>query len=369
MSAGTEYVPPGQRQYVQLFVGNSIGDGTGGVTPYPTRFSTHPTQAYNTVVNACAGGQSLATLNTNFATIVGPYAPALTGKPLNVFLYAPGGVDLDNGEAAATVLARIQTFKDAVTALSVTGLPAKLFLSTVPPGAAFAGAPDVQRLALNVLIEASTTAWDYLVMLARLTPTITDTTIYQGDQQHYTNGGQEVALGGTMTAVTGQTFQGFAPTQYFANIMVADAGGGFIGGAYRTTSGIIGCQFGAELFSQTPTGGWRWFSSTLTADIFKLTDAGAVSWLGSMTAGTGGTAIAKILHGTATLSSGTVTVSNANTSTNSRIFVNRFTDGGTVGSSYSVTRVNATSFTITSKEANATQTLDTSVVSWVMVNP
>ena len=103
--------------------------------------------------------------------------------------------------------------------------------------------------------------------------------------------------------------------------------------------------------------------------------SGGVSIPNVVTLGSGGTAVTKMKHGTAVLSAGTVTVSDTDTvetgaaSTSSRILINRMTDGGTVGDSYSITRTNGTSFTITSKTAGATQTLDTSTVSWLMINP
>jgi len=100
------------------------------------------------------------------------------------------------------------------------------------------------------------------------------------------------------------------------------------------------------------------------------TDPGAnnLAVQGSATIG-GGTAVAKLKHGTATLSSGTVTVSDTDIVAGSRIFVNRQTDGGTIGDSYSITRSAGTSFTITSKTANATAALDTSTVSYLIINP
>lgn len=82
-----------------------------------------------------------------------------------------------------------------------------------------------------------------------------------------------------------------------------------------------------------------------------------------------GTVITKLRHGTATLVSGTVTVSDANTTASTRIFVNRFTDGGTLGDSYSVTRSAGASFTITSKTANATVAGDTSTVAYLAIEP
>jgi len=85
--------------------------------------------------------------------------------------------------------------------------------------------------------------------------------------------------------------------------------------------------------------------------------------------GSSGTPSASIKHGTATLVAGTVTVSDSDTLSTSRIFVNRQTDDGTVGDSYSITRSAGVSFTITSKTANMTATLDTSTVSYLLINP
>lgn len=74
--------------------------------------------------------------------------------------------------------------------------------------------------------------------------------------------------------------------------------------------------------------------------------------------------------GTATLSSGAVTVANTSVTTNTRIFVQRQTDGGTVGASYSISRLAGTSFTISAKDGSgADQTADSSTVAWLLVEP
>lgn len=73
--------------------------------------------------------------------------------------------------------------------------------------------------------------------------------------------------------------------------------------------------------------------------------------------------------GTGVLSAGTITINDALVTANSIININRSTDGGTIGSSYSVTRTAGTSFTVTSKEANVTQTLDTSTISYLITEP
>lgn len=91
---------------------------------------------------------------------------------------------------------------------------------------------------------------------------------------------------------------------------------------------------------------------------------------GPVALGSSGTKHTKIKSGVATLVAGTVTVSDSDVletgtaATSSRIFVTRMTDGGTLGTGYSITRVNATSFTITS-----TAGAETSTLSWMMINP
>ena len=89
---------------------------------------------------------------------------------------------------------------------------------------------------------------------------------------------------------------------------------------------------------------------------------------GGVAIGSTGTTHSRIKSGVAVLVAGSVTVSDTDViesgtaSANSRIFVTRMIDGGTVGT-YSITRINGTSFTITGLGT------DTSTVSWWMVNP
>jgi hypothetical protein len=105
-------------------------------------------------------------------------------------------------------------------------------------------------------------------------------------------------------------------------------------------------------------------STTLNSSVTRLTANAA-----GVAIGANGTASATIKHGIATLTAGTVTVSDSDVLSTSRIFINRQTDGGTIGDSYSVTRSAGVSFTITSKTANLTVTGDTSTVSYLIINP
>lgn len=86
--------------------------------------------------------------------------------------------------------------------------------------------------------------------------------------------------------------------------------------------------------------------------------------VGLRVGGSATTIISKINFGVATLVAGTVTVANTDITVNSRIFVTRHTDGGALGTSYSITRVAATSFTITSTSAT-----ETSIISWLQFEP
>lgn len=75
-------------------------------------------------------------------------------------------------------------------------------------------------------------------------------------------------------------------------------------------------------------------------------------------------------QGVATLVAGAVTVPNTAVKATTRIFLQRQTDGGTVGASYSITRVADTSFTIQAKDAaGANNTTDTSIIGYEMFDP
>lgn len=83
-------------------------------------------------------------------------------------------------------------------------------------------------------------------------------------------------------------------------------------------------------------------------------------------------AVSGAFKGTATLVSGTVTVSTAAALTTSTILVSLNTPGGTLGADYKVATasiVNGTSFVIAAiNSAGATVTTDTSTINWVIIN-
>lgn len=80
--------------------------------------------------------------------------------------------------------------------------------------------------------------------------------------------------------------------------------------------------------------------------------------------GANGVSTSRIRHGRATLVAGTVTVTDANVTANSRIFLAHAVDGGTVGWLRVSARIAGTSFTITSSSG-----ADTSQVDWLMIEP
>ncbi len=134
------------------------------------------------------------------------------------------------------------------------------------------------------------------------------------------------------------------------------------GGDLTLKSGdSTGSGTSAIIFSTPITGGGTGTTARTAAERVRVSGAG-------LTVGSG-TAIAKIKHGTATLSSGVATVSDSDVVAGSRIFVNRQSDGGTIGDSFSIVITAATNFTIESKTANATAFSDTSTVYWIMFNP
>lgn len=140
-------------------------------------------------------------------------------------------------------------------------------------------------------------------------------------------------------------------------------------GADLTVTSGVGTGAGAvsALIFKTPTVLGTGTTAQTNTERVRINSSGIT--IGS------GTAVAKVKHGTAVLVAGTVTVSDSDVeetgsaATSSRIFINRMTDGGTIGDSFTITRTDNTSFVITAKTATITASSDTSTVSWIMVNP
>jgi hypothetical protein len=95
-----------------------------------------------------------------------------------------------------------------------------------------------------------------------------------------------------------------------------------------------------------------------------LTVTGASTLTGGLTVGSGGTALTKIRRTTATLTAGTVTVTDASITANSEIYVGQKTPGGTPGACYVSAKTASTNYVITSTSGS-----DTSVVSVLIIEP
>jgi hypothetical protein len=95
----------------------------------------------------------------------------------------------------------------------------------------------------------------------------------------------------------------------------------------------------------------------------RMAMSGNVLSVNGLNVGTG-TNISQIKHGRATLVGGTITVSDASVTANSRIFVCGAVDGGTPGWLRVSARSAGVSITILSSSGT-----DTSQVDWLLINP
>lgn len=134
---------------------------------------------------------------------------------------------------------------------------------------------------------------------------------------------------------------------------------GWIFGASDMNPSVTGSLiFGSGLVCQTSN---QWLAGTSTSNFMSL--LGNVLSVNGLNVG-GGTNIARIRHGRATLVGGTVTVSDTTITANSTIFPTHAVDGGTPGWLRVSSRIAGTSFTITSSSGT-----DTSQVDYVIVEP
>lgn len=145
---------------------------------------------------------------------------------------------------------------------------------------------------------------------------------------------------------------------------------------YRDVNGIL-CFVGNQV---DPYKGYNFNSNVVVQGDITLSDLAydATSWNGSLKAPTRNavrdhfealfSGVTQVRFGTAVLVAGVKAVTDTAITANSIIIVNRNTDGGTIGCSYSITRSVGASFTITSKDsAGATQTADTSTIGYVII--
>lgn len=143
------------------------------------------------------------------------------------------------------------------------------------------------------------------------------------------------------------------------------------------TSGAVVFGGASGQIAQDPTNfAYNSGTAVLTVTSGVTVTAGPVALTnGNITLGTAGNGIqikegTNARMGTATLASGTVTVSNTSVTANTRIFLNRANiNGSSAIGSLSVGTVTAnTSFVINSLASNATvATGDTSIVNWLLV--
>ncbi len=378
-----------------LVVGNSIST-SAPTTVWPTHFERMADYIDDDVINSAVGGQELNALLVAYSTTVTPYIPATTKQPLVVILPAAAGADVYNGTSAATAWGRIQTFAGLVHADG-----GKLVVGTVPPGSLFNGdAPaEARRVALNALILAGRADYDWLWPMHALYP-VTSAAFYGADDQHGSDFGHVIMARDARLALTGffDSTQLLPSTMTMTNglallkndnstagitlsadggITVADevtlapvTGGFASGGIWFDANSRMGILSNG-LYLRMPTDGIHFYTSA-TGQAAILTDAGMFGTVSLKVGGVNGgsgTEIKSIKHATAVLVAGAVTVTDATTSANTRFFVNRSADGGTVGDSYSITRSAGVSYTITSKSAGSTQTADTSTVAILKIEP
>jgi hypothetical protein len=313
------------------------------------------------------GVQQVLTSSSSFCKIVGAnWLFANAANPGSQYFYVqPGQITISqaNGTLATTLnsaaAATLQLGANAASAVNQTikahdvtsGAGANLILSG---GTGSSGNPN-GKIVVTSDIQQTTAA-----RTVRLT--ISGTQSFPHSDFSFPSNGifraAEVSIIGTNDIF----FQGLPATTAGFTILESWAGAGLV---LQTGNAATPISFRTNRVERM-----RFFGSGGLFVGATPTDPGAnnLAVQGSATIG-GGTAVAKLKHGTATLSAGTVTVSDTDIVAGSRIFVNRQTDGGTVGDSYSVTLNAGTSFTITSKTANMTVALDTSTVSYLIINP
>lgn len=180
-----------------------------------------------------------------------------------------------------------------------------------------------------------------------------------------------LAVAGAITASTNVTVTG-----RFLNLPAAASGGlnSRFGGGNAVNSSISITHSDSDLNHQLNVTGARIWSTqnssgastnlSLGASGTTTAIAGATAIEGATTLGLLGTAMTRVRHGVATLTAGSVTISDSTVTASSRILLTSQVDGGTPGWLRVSARTASTSFTITSSSGT-----DTSTVAWMMVEP
>ena len=335
------------------------------------------------------GGYRYWLLDENFQILGGPEFVTESEATPNakngdmIWLRSPLAATLANGNASLGGLAKQFPNAVAITGGTVNGVSMNDLQSvTLAPGYSL----DVG--AHTAWTGGGVKMWDYGRTHYSILGMAADA-IYWGlptanGGMHLVNGARTVEVftftdAGAFTAAGSVTAHGALKAKGGAVEVRPHAG--FTGGGLisRTAddSGecmVFGTGYDNNGYWGLPTGGGGMsiWSDARTGEVAKITNLGGFQMLSlkvGSTSGALGTLINGLRHGTATLSGGTVTVADTSVTANCRILVNRLTDGGTVGDSYSVSRSAGASFTITSKSAGATQTADSSVVAWFAVEP
>ncbi len=199
-----------------------------------------------------------------------------------------------------------------------------------------------------------------------------NTTNYSGGSLTLSVGSSQGSSGGSNITITAGT-GGIGTSTAGANggNTAINAGNGGAGSSTGGTGGNVVISAGTGGNSTTPgSGGYIVFepaATTSTSERLRVTSTAVYATSAQIEAATAGYGFSvksgsNCKMGTATLSAGTVTVSNTSVTSNSLIFLTTQSAGGAVGYSYISAKVASTSFTITS-----TSSTDTSTVAWLIM--
>lgn len=188
---------------VVVFDGDSLTAGQGVAVGYrwPTLASAQIAGGACYFVNSGTAGETVTQMNADGATDVDAHFDA----DGSIAVLWGGTNDIDNGDSAATVYARITTW---VQARQTAGFAA--VVCTLIPNALHSGGQDTERLALNTLITGNAAGADAIVnMAARSEFTTTVSSGYQGDGTHLSTVGNQAAAEEAATVVN--DLIGFTP--------------------------------------------------------------------------------------------------------------------------------------------------------------
>lgn len=180
----------------RVFEGDSLTYGTGvGVTPYSDYLEVMSGWGGRNV-NVAYNSETVATGLTQYATHVRPFRPDSVYSTQGVLFVWYGTNELNNGIAATTIQTDLNTYwaggiADGYVVIAFTILPRT--------DAAWSGADETQRQALNTSIRAASANYDSLIDIAAFdgtngTPNFSNpdsTTYYLSDKLHLNSAGEE----------------------------------------------------------------------------------------------------------------------------------------------------------------------------------